>query len=311
MIRVVGYISGVPPGIKNQHKREIVSRFIQGVRAAGDDGFLQTSNNIVQADVAFIQGWVHEGSDNAPHLLVRKRVIENQRIYRKHTIVVDSNLFNYADPENKDRYLRYSCGGVFPTTANYFWDDPDPSRWQQISRDQGISLKDWRTKGSHILICTQRPGGWSMKGLEVNQWLNQTIAEIRKYSDRPILVRSHPGAKGSKDSVTANNKQGLYSISTNKLIVDDFKNAHAVITYNSSPGVAAAIEGIPVFVTDPNPRISQAFEVSNYDLSLLESPLMPDRQSWVEKISMSHWNNIEVQSGQAWRHIKKFISSVV
>jgi len=307
MTTVVGYISGVPPGVKNQHKREILSRFIQGVRAAGDDGFLQTGNNIVQADVAFIQGWVHEGSDNSPHLLVRKRVIENQRIYKKRTLVVDSNLFNYADPENKDRYLRYSFDGVFPTTANYFWNNPDPSRWQQISRDQNISLKDWRTKGNYILICTQRPGGWSMKGLEVNQWLNQTIAEIRKYSDRPIVVRSHPGAKGSRESVVTNNKSSLYTVSFNKLITQDFINAHAVITYNSSPGVAAAIEGIPVFVTDPNPRISQAYEVSNHSLSLLENPQMPDRQGWIERISMSHWNNEDVLTGQAWRHIKKFI----
>lgn len=310
MIRVVGYISGIPPGIKNQHKREIISRFISGVQKTGDDGYLQQARTMIDCDVAFIQGWVHQGSDNSPHLLVRKSVIQTQLIKRKHTLVVDSNLFNYSDPANKDRYLRYSFDGVFPTTANYFWDEVDPNRWKQISRDQHISLKDWRNKGDHILICTQRPGGWSMAGLDVNQWLNNTIAEIRKYSDRPIVVRSHPGAKGSKESVASNNKQSLYSVSSNKLIVDDFRNAHAVITYNSSPGVAAAIEGVPIFVTDPNPRISQAFEVSNHNLALIETPAMPERQQWVEKISMSHWNSEEAASGQAWQHIKKFISNV-
>jgi len=34
---------------------------------------------------------------------------------------------------------------------------------------------------------------------------------------------------------------------------------------------------------------------------------MPDRQDWIERISMSHWNNEDVLTGQAWRHIKKFI----
>jgi len=310
MIKVVGYISGIPPGIKNQHKREIISRFISGVQRSGDFGQIHNARNIIDCDVAFLQGWVHEGSGDSPHLLIRKSVIQEQKIKRKHTLVVDSNLFNYADPDNKDRYLRYSFDGVFPTTGNYFWDEVDPNRWQQISKDQNISLKDWRTKGNHILICTQRPGGWSMKGLDVNQWLNHTIMELRKYTDRPIIVRSHPGAKGSKESVSLNNRQGLYTVSSNKFIVDDFRNAHAVITYNSSPGVAAAIEGIPVFVTDPNPRISQAFEVSNHTLSLIENPVMLERQQWVEKLSMSHWNNAESMSGQAWQHIKKFISSV-
>lgn len=307
MTKVVGYISGIPAGVKNQHKRDVILRFIEGVNRCGDEGIVQTERHIIPADVAFIQGWVHEGSENTPHLLVRKHAIQQQKILNKHTLVVDSNLFNYVDGNENKSYLRYSFDGVFPTTGNYFWDDVDPNRWKQISREQGITLKDWRTKGDHILICTQRPGGWSMAGLNVNQWLNYTIAELRKHTDRPIVVRSHPGAKGSKESVSLNNKQGLYTVSSNKLIIEDFKNAHAVITYNSSPGVAAAIEGIPVFVTDPNPKISQAFEVSNHSLVTIENPLMPERLQWIEKISMSHWNAQEVRLGYAWQHIKKYV----
>jgi len=178
-IKVVGYLSGIPPGVKNQHKRDIILRFIDGVKKSGDDGISHNDRNIIPADIAFIQGWAHDGSDNSPHLNVRKQVIQQQKISKKHTLVVDSNLFNYVDGNQNKSYLRYSFDGVFPTTGNYFCDDIDPSRWKQISRDQGISLKDWRHSGEHILICTQRPGGWSMKGLEVNQWLNQTIAEIR------------------------------------------------------------------------------------------------------------------------------------
>jgi hypothetical protein len=98
-----------------------------------------------------------------------------------------------------------------------------------------------------------------------------------------------------------------YRLSTNEFIVDDFKNAKAVITYNSSPGVAGAIEGIPVFVTDPNPCISQAFDVANTDLSLIENPRYPDRQQWIEKLSMSHWNFDETASGAAWEHIRQFV----
>jgi len=80
-----------------------------------------------------------------------------------------------------------------------------------------------------------------------------------------------------------------------------------VITYNSSPGVAAAIEGIPVFVTDPNPEVSQAFDVANTSLKRLENPKTFDRQAWIEKISMSHWNFEELRSGEAWRHIRNYI----
>lgn len=309
--KVVGYLSGIPAGIKNQHKRDIILQFIEGVNKFGDVGILQNTRDIIPSDVAFIQGWVHAGSGDSPHLLVRKQAIQQQTLANKRTLVVDSNLFNYVDGNQNKAYLRYSFDGVFPTTGNYFSNNIDPTRWQQISKDQNITLKDWRTSGNHILICTQRPGGWSMGGLDVNQWLNYTITELRKYTDRPIVVRSHPGAKGSKESVSLNNKQGLYSVSASKLITDDFKNAHAVITFNSSPGVAAAIEGIPVFVTDPNPRVSQAYKVSNYSLSMIENPQTPERQQWVEQLSMSHWNQYEARTGAAWQHIKQFIASAV
>jgi hypothetical protein len=71
--------------------------------------------------------------------------------------------------------------------------------------------------------------------------------------------------------------------------------------------VAAAIEGIPVFVTDPIPQTSQAFEIANTELSLIESPNLVERQQWIEKLSMSHWNFQQLKSGQAWNHIKKYI----
>jgi len=306
-IKAAAYYAGIPAKNSNPEKPLILDYFCYGVTACGDIAVPHKGFNTIDCDVALIQGFVHDDGKTLPHLQLRRDAINLQKQKGKRSLIVDSNLFLYVNKKNPLHYLRYSFDGVFPTTANYFWDDPDPSRWQQISRDQNISLKDWRTKGNYILICTQRPGGWSMKGLEVNQWLNQTIAEIRKYSDRPIVVRSLPGAKGSRESVVTNNKSSLYTVSFNKLITQDFINAHAVITYNSSPGVAAAIEGIPVFVTDPNPRISQAYEVSNHSLSLLENPQMPDRQGWIERISMSHWNNEDVLTGQAWRHIKKFI----
>ena len=307
MIKVVGYLTGVPPGIKNQRKRDIITNFISGVRVTGDSGTAVNSSMPSPCDVAFIQGWVHEASSDSPHLIVRKSVIDFQKRNGNRTLVVDSNLFNYADPKNKDRYLRYSFDGVFPTTGNYFRDFVDPTRWQKISKDQGIVLKEWRKEGNHILICTQRNGGWSMKGLSVTDWLNQTVNEIRQYSDRTIVVRGHPGDKNSQIYLRRNNLGGKYMISDKPLLTNDLKNAHCVITYNSSPGVAAAIEGIPVFVTDPVPQTSQAFEVSNHSLSKLENPDMYDRQQWIENLSMSHWTAEEATSGQAWRHIKKFI----
>ena len=306
MIKTVAcYLAGIPQSQKNLHKSELLKRIALGINKSGDRGILHIGTNLIDADVAVIQGWVHEGSPNTPHLIVRKKVIDFQKSRNKDTIIVDSNLFNYKDKNHPLQYHRFGLNGVFPTTANYFWDNPDPRRWQQISKHLGIQLQNWRQTGKHILVCTQRNGGWSMKGLSVTDWLEKTVDEIKKYTDRPIIVRGHPGDKSARDYLQS--KPGRYTVSTNGSILEDFKNAWATVTYNSSPGVASSIEGVPAFITDPIPEISQAHAVGNYDLSKLENPDLKDRQAWVERLAMCHWHFGELDDGSAWKHMKQFI----
>jgi len=301
-MKVVAYLGGVPNPRKAPHKVEVLRRFVDGVNRCGDTGIAWGERSPVQADVGVIQGWVHEGSASVPHLQLRKNVAKNT--YNKHTIIVDSNLFNYTGII-EPHYSRYSMDGIFPTTGNYFWDDPDPARWKQIQRDYNISLKDWKPRGDNILICTQRNGGWSMSGFDVVDWLKQTVANIRKYTDRPIVVRGHPGDKGAQEYLSKN--QGPWEISTSSSIVDDFNRAWCVVNYNSSPGVAAAIEGLPVFITDPNPSRSQAYPVANTKLNTIENPAYFDRQQWIERIAMSHWHFDELSNGSAWAHMRKYV----
>jgi hypothetical protein len=215
-------------------------------------------------------------------------------------------LFLYADPKNTKTYLRYSFDGIFPTTGFYFDKDIDPTRWQKISTNLNIRLMPYRTSGSHILICLQRNGGWSMKGLNVQSWLDQTILKIRQYSSRPILVRMHPGDKKIKQVLKINHRNVTVSPQERPLIVD-LKNAWATVVHNSSPSVASVIEGVPTFLTDPYPEYSQSCEVANKDLAKIENPDMLDRQAWVERLSMCHWNFDELRSGEAWNFFKQYI----
>ena len=296
------YYAGIPAKNTNKEKEQVLRNFHLGV----PNGQSTEVKGIdwQPSDLAVIQGWVHANSGHTPHLMFRREIIQKQKNTGKHTLAIDSNLFLYKDSNNTKRYLRFSLNDVFPTTGNYFTDSVDPNRWQQIKHDIGLELQPWRTNGNHILICLQRNGGWSMGGLDVMQWCNQTIENIKKYSDRPIVVRAHPGDKKTAEYLKIKHKN--VSIS-NKHILDDFINCWAVITYNSSPGVAAAVEGIPVFVTDPEPQKSQAFDVCNVDLSQIENPQRPDRQPWIERLAMSHYNFDDLRSGKAWEVIKKYL----
>jgi hypothetical protein len=144
-----------------------------------------------------------------------------------------------------------------------------------------------------------------MRGLSTVDWVNQTITKIRQYSSRPIVVRTHPGDKKIKSILKINHKDII--VSNKERLIDDLQNAWATVVYNSSPSVASLVEGIPTFLTDPQPEHSQTFGIANTDLSKIENPIMSDRQSWIERLAMCHWNFEELRSGEAWQFFRQYV----
>lgn len=310
-MKVAVYHSSVP-NLKNQEKIDLLNFYGHGVRMLGDTVVDVRSLDYVDADISVIQGWVDQKPDSKNHLLLRYNVINNSQRFKKYVVVVDSNLFLYADTTNPMHYLRYSFNGIFPNTGIYCDSIVDTNRWKKISKNLNLTIKDYRTNGDHVLLLLQRNGGWSMGSYNVQEWVNNTIAELRKLTDRPIVVRAHPGDKAAKQYLDSNNPlcQIKWSkrlrLSQNKYLIDDLKNCWAAINHNSSPAVGAAIEGVPIFVTDPIK--SQCKEIANTKLSSIENPTLYDRQTWVERLSMFHWNFDELKSGECWAHMKTFIS---
>lgn len=307
-MKVVSYYNVVPSKNQSQEKFDILTKFIQGVNAVGDKGVLHKGYDLVSADVGVIQGWQHERGKNLPHLDLRQRVIDCTS--NTHVCVADANLFLYANKSNEPHhYLRYSFDGVFPNTGNYFDNNIDPNRWQQISKDTGIVIEQPKSSGSHILICAQRNGGWSMGKLGLDKWLLDTCQEIRAHSDRPIVVRLHP-----KDNQT-NKRSGSIqqmlrqfkgvNVSVQSSLDKDLKNCWAVVNHNSSSIVGPIIKGYHAYITDPVK--SQCSEVAHNGFKNIEKPQQFDRLKWLERVSMFHWKFSELENGTAWRHIRQYV----
>ena len=306
-LTVNAYMKGIPPGNSNSEKPRLLKYFIEGVCKSGDDGKVIDNFHHYPSDVAILQGFVHPQSKHVPHLDLRRQVLENQKNKNKRTIIADANLFLYADPTNTRTYLRYSYDGVFCDTGEYCWNHPDPRRWQQIQKDLGLKLQPNRKDGNHILICCQRDGGWSMEGKHVVPWLHPMILRIKRVTDRPIRIRLHPGDKKAKDHALKISRLGHNNVTISERtrpLMADFAGAHCVVKHNSSPTVAAAIEGIPTFVTDP--MKAQAGPVSHTDLNEIENPRHFDRETWIQRIAMCHWRLDELKSGACWQHMKNW-----
>jgi len=308
-MKVYSYLKVIPPKNKKAEKIDLLTKFAAGVDQAGDNGKVVDNFKIRNSDVAVIQGWTHEFGKEALHLKLRQDIITTQRERNRHVVTADSNLFLYADKTNEPHhYLRYSFDGVFPNTGIYCDTNPDPKRWQQISNDLGIQLGNHKTVGRNIVLCCQRNGGWSMANTGVVEWILSTVREIRKYSNRLIIVRGHPNDRHASSYLNLPEITRLPGVKINigTTFEEDLSKAWAVVNHNSSSIVGPIIMGYPAFITGP--KTSQCAEVAHTDFSKIETPVEFDRQKWLERISMFHWKFSELEDGSCWRHMREYIN---
>ena len=310
-LSVISYLDVLPTKNNSQEKKDILTKFVKGVAYSGDFGLTHSGYNLVDCDVAIIQGWTHQRGKTGAHLQLRENIIRKQIKEGKIVCTADSNLFLYANPNNKPHhYLRYSFNGVFPNTGTYFDNNINPKRWQQIQTDLGIMMQDKPNKGKHILLCCQRNGGWSMDGLDVVEWVVKTVKKIQQYTDRPIVVRAHPGDKRAADYLhhrysRINTLQNVKISPIGKPLEQDLHKCYAVVNHNSSSIVGPLIKGYPAFITDP--RRSQCAEVAHTSFEHIENPMIFDRERWLQRISMFHWKFDELENGKAWAHMRNYV----
>jgi hypothetical protein len=286
---------------KFSNKTMLMDNFRTGVQSQGDQVVEFHSNQLPdqQLDAGFVLGYTLE--DN-----FRKKIIDQLRLRKTPAVFVDSNILHYARSEHE--WHRYSLGTVYPDSGTYFFQDLDRTKWQRFSDWHNAPLKPWRATGDHVLILFQRPKGFNMF-LDQNTWLEKTVHKIRKHTQRPIMIRMHPGdGTRFKQIEKIQKRYGTsVAISEHANIRDALVNCWCTVGINSTPNVVAAIEGVPGYVEDT--RRSWAADVAFTDLAQIENPALPDRTEWAHKIANIHWSNQEVVSGQLWSAIKQYISS--
>lgn len=307
---VKSYLSSLPIKINSQEKIDALTFFAEGVARCGDQGSTTRSYTYEDCDVGAIIGNAFDSNPakvKLNHYQVRKMVIDTQQRLNRYWLSIDSNVFIYLNRANPHKYLRYSFNGVFPHTGIYCNDQPTDQNWNNIRRDYGIDLRPWRTQGSHILITLQRPLGWSMRGFDLAQWLERTFSEIRKHSDRPIVIRWHPGDWKNFPKYQDMLSQYQARVSPQeKHILEDLVDCWALVCHNSTPSAVATIEGVPAFITD-DPAYCQAGPMVNTDFSQLENPVMPNREQWIKQLAQCHWSFEDLRSGRCWNHMRQYV----
>lgn len=276
--------------------------------------------------------WEDTAALESADVFVQANIAENKHKKLRHKyeyirqsgkpwIVVESAVFrrNMQQPPHPMAYHRYSWFSYFRDEGLYNNIDRPSDRWNQIQRDQNIIIKDWRKSGDYVLLVLQRPGDSSLKNLlqkhgTYKNFLEYTLKEIRKYTNKPIRVRMHPLRQDKQLDILkhfnvqiSKNTQGAGLLEGGDGLYKDFANAWCVVGFNSNALTESVCEGIPTFSMCPS---SMAWECSNKDLSKIDNPSFYDRQQWLNNLGYCQWREDEIQQGLPYNHLMEIYEQV-
>lgn len=198
-------------------------------------------------------------------------------------VIVAENAYLGLDRANRQRYAIAKHGH----NGSGCWPIGDGERWAAL----GIELKPWRATGAHVLVCPNRSFGRPDMVMD-SEWATKTARELRRYTDRPIVVRPHPGNGPPKVP-----------------LLDALADAWAVVIWTSSAGCEALVQGIPVFAMGPHwvlgGRTSTlgANSFPHGGLKSIDNPALPDRQTAMHRLAWAQWHVEEIAAGAPFQHI--------
>jgi hypothetical protein len=175
---------------------------------------------------------------------------------------------------------------VVPNNLQHDTVVPRPSdRWNRL----GLEMSN-RRRGSSILIVAPDEKPCKFYNIELDAWLDETVATIKQHTDRPIVIRDRTRSRTERK--------------TNRL-EHSLLDVHAVVTFNSIAATESVLAGVPVFVLAP---CNAARPVANLDLTKIETPWFPDPDqihAWAYHLAYAQFHINEFKNGTAERIIKQ------
>jgi hypothetical protein len=149
-------------------------------------------------------------------------------------------------------------------------------------------FQPWKKSGRKILVAAPDEKPCKFYGVTKDQWVAQTVATIKKYTDRPVEVRERATKR-------------IDRISTDTLQSALDKDIFALVTFNSVAAVESIFYGIPAFTLAP---CNAASPVALQDLSQIEKPYYVDNDklyAWACHLAYGQFHINELKDGSAMK----------
>jgi hypothetical protein len=232
-------------------------------------------------------------------------------------VCIETPLLNrVTDSENQ--YWRIGVNGFLNQDADWpvLNEEDADLRLEKL----GIRWSGWNSNpNGHILVALQLPGDASLRGIDINDWAYRTIMDIRKRTDRFVIVRNHPLAsqRAFGDHEELARKLLLAGVQNIRFsdgqIVPwshDLEGAYCTVTYTSGLAIDSVLSGIPTIAYDAG---NFAWGISSRLVrDINDIKMVPKEQirAWLRNLAGCQWSGDEMRDGTAWRHLLPILEKI-
>ena len=207
--------------------------------------------------------------------IAKKKVMHHCLETKRDFYYIDTGYFGNAKHKHYHRITKNALQYSIPL-------------WRGVPEDRFLktdtTLKRWYP-GRNILLCPPSQKALTYWGVDLQVWLDETVNEIKKHTNRPIVIRE---------------KQSRHTrVNEDTMEMALSRDVHCMVTYNSIAAVESLILGKPVFTMGPN----AAQPLANTDLSKIENPHMPtldEVRHLCCNLAYNQFTPKEMQDGTAW-----------
>ena len=322
----VGVYLNTTTGGVDYHKQIWVKAFAEGINKHNPEHsatLIEQHEPLLDYDYSFCFSYQGELFRPTNKMSLLRRALQEKHVEDGKIFFMDSDvLISYQgyhltgnqskkqETEQGLRYVRIPYGHVHHPRAKHFYKDDWQSKWESIKTNKQIKVKDYEnTDGPILLVCNRGKEGYGGGGKPAYVWARETIEELRKHTKRNFIVRFHSANSNDKSGDVREFLKGPFAEGIEIQnpdrsypdLLETIRRSYAVVTFASSAAAPAIIEGRHLFVTSPTCFF---YEDRSGELSDIENPKQINRDNFFKRYSHSHWNLLDLRSGDFWGHVK-------
>ena len=254
------------------NSKPVMSALLSSLRGAGH----VLEENSMTADAVLIWSVLWSG-----RMAANQAVYQHYRSLGRPVVVADIGTLQRGTTW-KVAVNNINAQGYYGHQDQLDWDRP---------KKLGLALKTPANPKPHVIIAAQHSKSEQSAGIDFNQWARDQIQCLKNITDRPIHVRPHPRCRLDVTGLDVTVEHPAKIPGT----YDSFDmtlDCHAIVNYNSGPGIQAAISGVRPIVHST----SLAYPVG-VGFADIEQPYITNRDLWLTQISHTEYTLNELEQG--------------